>query len=335
MNMTSIGDLAQSLMLRHRSTQIRQTISTLSNELSSGQVSDVAGRLAGDFSYLTDIDRNLTRLGGFSVAASEAALFADASQKSVERLHELTSSLSNTLLSLNPIVLEPVKRNLSLQASEDLKSALSALNASAGGRTLFAGTATDRSPMATADDLLNALRPLVTGLGSAALVEAAVDTWFSDPAGFKAVMYSGADQTLAPIQIGAGEEVTLTLKAEDQEFRDALKNLALVALAGESGLGFSGATQRDLFVAAGDGLLISQGELAGVRADLGFAQARIQEVSVRNASARSGLEYARGSLLQADAFDTATRLEEAQFQLESLYAVTVRSSKLSLMNFMR
>ncbi|SFT57127.1 flagellin [Sedimentitalea nanhaiensis] len=335
MNITSIGDLAQSLMLRNRSQEIRQSISTLTQELSSGQVNDVSDRLGGDYSYLTDIDRNLARLGGFSVSASEAAFFADASQNSLGRLHDLSSSLSSSLISLNPYSLEPVRNNLGQQAVNDIETAISALNTTIGGRSLFGGTATDRVPLASADVLMTELQSLVSGLGSAAAVQAAVDIWFDDPAGFTSVMYNGADQTLAPIQIGPGQEVSLTLKADDATFRDTLKNMAFVALAGDPTMGFDRATQSDLFMAAGAGLLSSQDQLAGVRADVGFAQARIEEAQIRNASARTGLEYTRGALLAADPFETATRLEEAQFQLESLYTVTVRSSQLSLLNFMR
>jgi flagellar hook-associated protein 3 FlgL len=335
MNMTSIGDLAQNLMLRHRSVELKQTISTLSQELSSGQVSDVSARLGDDFSYLSDINRNLARLDGYAIASSEAAYFANASQLSLERLHDLSSSLSSTMLSNTPSGLHPVGQNIGAQARSGLESAISALNASAGGRSLFAGTATDQKPLASADVMMAELEILVAGLGSAAAVETAVTDWFADPAGFKAVMYRGSDDTLAPIQIGSGEEVSLSLKADDEVFRDVMRNLALAALAGDQTIGLDKSTQADLFELAGVGLLGNNDRLTGVRADLGFAEARIEESGIRNASARTGLEYARNALLEADPFETAVKLEEAQFQLESLYTVTVRSSQLSLLNFLR
>lgn len=335
MNMTSIGDLAQSFLLRHRSVEIKRDIATLTEELSTGQVSDVSKRLGSDYSYLNDIDRNLARLDGFSLAASEAAFFAQASQNSLERLHDLSSSLSSSLIAFNPSSLDTVRDHMGLQAENDIKSAISALNASVGGRSLFAGTATDRSPLGSVGDMLDAVKAVVAGLTTATDVQTAVQAWFDDPAGFKSTMYGGAADTLAPIQVAPGEEVDLSLKADDQAFRDMFRNMTIVALAADTGLGFDRATQNALFKAAGDGLLATQDRLAGVRSDLGFAQARIEEAGTRNASAKTGLEYAKGALLEADPFETATRLEEAQFQLESLYTVTVRSSKLSLLNFMR
>lgn len=334
MNMTSIGDLANSIMLRHRSVQIKQDITTLTQELSTGQVSDVSGRLGGDFSYLSDIDRNLARLDGYAVSASEAALFSKSAQTSLERLQDIASSLSTSLIAFDETNSESLHDHMGQRAEGDIASAISALNASAGGRSLFGGTATDRVPLGTANAMLGELRALTAGLTTANDVNSAVDAWFSDPAGFETLMYSGSDDILAPMQIGAGEEISLTLTANDPVFREMLRDMAVVALAGDADLGFDRATRDELFQTASSRLLADRDALTSVRADLGFAEARIEEISARNAAARTSLEYSRSALLEADPFETATRLEEAQFQLESLYTVTVRTAKLSLLNFL-
>lgn len=334
MNMTSIGDLANSIILRQRSVELSQEISKLSQELSSGQVSKVSDRLGGDYSYLTDIDRNLAKLDGYAIAANEAALFSSAAQTSLGRLHDLSASLSNSLMTFDATSTDALRGHLAERAEGDIASVISALNASVGGRSMFGGTATDRPPLESADTLMTELRTLVTGLTSAGDVETAVDAWFANPAGFETVMYAGSADVLAPIQIGTGEEVSLALTAQDPVFRDTLRDMALAALAGDPGLGFDRATQNELFQTASNGMLANQDSLTGVRADLGFAEARIEEISARNTAARSSLQYSRSALLEADPFETATKLEEAQFQLESLYTVTVRSANLSLLNFL-
>jgi flagellar hook-associated protein 3 FlgL len=113
-----------------------------------------------------------------------------------------------------------------------------------------------------------------------------------------------------------------------------MREAALAALATDPSRGLDDQTQRELIEASGQGLQSIEVELTGLRADLGFAEARIEESMARNASSRTSLEYARASLLEADPFETATRLDEVQFQLESLYAVTVRTSGLNLVNFL-
>ena len=83
MTMTSIGDLAQSLMLRARGAELKTALADLGAELSSGRTSDIVGRLGGDLSHLADIDRTLRQLDGFGAATRETALMADAAQETI------------------------------------------------------------------------------------------------------------------------------------------------------------------------------------------------------------------------------------------------------------
>ncbi len=332
---TSIGDMAYSLVLRTRSAALKSSMTTLSNELASGQTSDVSGRLKGDYAYLTDIDHNLSRLGGYAVVATEAALFSDAAQLGLERMQGVATSLGTDLLTINPTYIDTAREQLGQQARSGLNTVLSALNGSVGGRSLFAGTATDTSPMASSETLIVALKTEVSGMVLTSDILQAVDDWFADGGGFKAAMYTGSDQSLAPIQVGSNELVTLSLRADDAEFRGILRNAAVAALATDPDLGLDAAAQNALLKTAGQGLLNDDQSLTGLRAEMGFAQSRIEVASSRTSAARTSLEFARNELLAADPFETASRLEEVQFQLESLYTVTARASRLSLLSFLR
>ncbi|MHA6264140.1 flagellin [Arenibacterium sp. CAU 1754] len=335
MNLTSIGDLAQHLMQRTRSTQLKDTISVLTQELSSGQVSDTTTRLGGDFSYLTDIDRNMARLDAYSIAAREAALFTEAAQQNLTHLNDTATSLGAAILASTPSHLDAVRDTNATQARADLDAVIGALNGTAAGRSIFAGTRTDSAALADSETLLNALRTAVSGLSDAGDIRQAADDWFNDPAGFRAAIYTGSDNDLAPIEVGPGQKVTMPLRADDAAFRDLIKDVALAALSTDAALGLSVSTQNDLLLAIGESLFSVQDDLTGMQANVGFAQSRVDEASTRNESARTGLEYARNALLEADPFDTATRLEQAQFQLESLYSVTVRTSRLTLLSFLQ
>jgi len=335
MNMTSLGDMAQSLILRSRTMALKSAMITLSNELSTGQTSDVATRLGGDYAYLTDIDRSLSRLGGFALATSEAAVFTGAAQLGLERMQGVASRLGADILTINPASVESARQQNGQQARTGLDTILGALNGVVGGRSLFAGTATDISPMASSDTLISALKTEVSGLVLTSQILQAIDDWFADPAGFKAIMYSGSDQPLAPLQIGENEQVSLSLRADNADFASLLRNVAVAALATDPDLGLDITAQNALLKTAGEGLLNDDIGLTGQRAELGFAQARIEDGNARTAAARTSLEYARNQLLEADPFETASRLQEVQFQLESLYAVTVRNSRLTLLNYLK
>lgn len=335
MNLTSIGDLAQSMLLRSRGSQLKQTISTLTQELSSGQTAEIGKRVGSDFSYLGDIDRNLARLDGYDIATSEADMFTTAAQNSLGRVHEITTRLSGAILGGAPSSIESVRSSLAANAQGELESTISTMNASIAGRSLFGGIATDRAPLEDASVLLDELRNAFAGLTTSADIDQAARDWFADPAGFETLMYMGDTEELAPIQLGAGEQISMSLKADDQVFRDMLRNMAVAALSTDPTLGLSVDTQNELLRTSGEGLLSDQDQVVAIQSDLGAAQAHVEQANVRNATARSGLEQARNSLLEVDPFDTATRLEEVQFQLESLYAVTVRTSRLSLLSYLR
>mgnify|MGYP006193710875 CR=1 FL=1 len=55
----------------------------------------------------------------------------------------------------------------------------------------------------------------------------------------------------------------------------------------------------------------------------------------RNSAEITALELARAKIVSVDPFEAATKVKEAQTQLEMIYAVTARLSSLSLMEYLR
>jgi flagellar hook-associated protein 3 FlgL len=139
---------------------------------------------------------------------------------------------------------------------------------------------------------------------------------------------------MSPFQLSESEALTVDIKATNPELKDTLKNLAIAAIAADKTITVNNTERSALLLAAGEGMLRNQDGLTSLRAQIGFAEARIDSMATRNASESVSLEYAKGTLLAADPYKTATRLGEVQFQLQSLYAVTVKTSQLSLVNFL-
>jgi flagellar hook-associated protein 3 FlgL len=61
---------------------------------------------------------------------------------------------------------------------------------------------------------------------------------------------------------------------------------------------------------------------------------RIETIITRNEVSRSTLDLAKQEFLAVDPFEAATKLEDVQFRLQSVYAVTASSANLSLVNFL-
>ncbi|MFC3612657.1 flagellin [Lutimaribacter marinistellae] len=334
MTMTSVGDLARGLMLKTRSAEIRSDVERLSKELSSGRVSDVSAHLAGDYSHVTDIERGMSRLDAFRISGTEARLFADAMQAGLTRVADRSSGLSTVLLQADSAGMAGQHGILATEARGALEDMISSLNTRVGGRSVFAGVATDSTPLPQADILLARLKEALEGAGSARdAIEKAQD-WFQDPAGF-ATLYGGSDTALSAMQVSERETVALDLTVMDPALRDGLMAAAVAALNDDPALSLSmeqrGVLARELGVA----LANTGDKVIGLQGKVGAAQDRIGQAAARNAAARSSLEIARNELIGADPYDTATRLQAAQGQLDALYSVTVRNAQLSLVNYLK
>jgi len=326
--------MAHSVFLRSRTAELKESLATLTDELSTGQASDLSVKLGGDYTYLMDIDRSISLLESFEVATTESSFFASSAQMLIANIGENASSLSNDILATTGTTNEDNIDLLSSQSRLYLEETIQSLNAQVAGRSLFAGTATTVVPLAGVDTLMSSLVTEVSGLTTAADIMTAVKDWFDDPTGFATVMYQGSTTSMGSVSIGPNEQVNIALRADDEDFKQAMQSFAIGALATEPGLSLAIDITSDLISGTGGELLDTNNRLISVQADLGFTEARIEEAAVRNAATATSLSITRNELTQADPFETATRLEETQYQLEALYTVTARSNQLSLLSFM-
>lgn len=334
MSSISLGDLAQSFSLQRRSVSLRNDLNRLTDELSSGQVSDIREILAGNHSYLTDLERSLNVLEGYSVTTVEAGQLTGAMQSTLDRVQGIGGQLALDLIGAGMGPVAATAGDPSQSARIQLQGIIASINDDVAGRSLFAGAATDQTALRDADQLLTDLTAVVSAFTTPDDMLAAAKTWFDDPAGFDAAMYTGSSTSLAPFQLSQTERVTLDVRANDPAIKDLLMNTAMAALTNDPALGLSVTDQIDMFGKTGIGLQSGQDKMTELRARIGFAQERIDMIETRNGSEKTSLEFALGNLLQADPFQAATELESVQFQLQALYSVTVRSSQLSLVKFL-
>ena len=262
-------------------------------------------------------------------------MFTDAMQLSMTTFADSVSEMSGALLSFGTANQTVTHEQASVQARNELDTMVSALNTRAGGRSLYSGTATDVSPLPSADTLLGALQAQLVGQTTVTGIRQAAEAWFNDPAGFDAVIYQGAGTPLAPMQISESEKIEVPITATDPTLKAAIRDVALAALASDDALNLPPTQRTALFTELGVDLANTQNETVKLQAEIGAAEARIEQAATRNAAAKTSAEYARGALIGADPYETAAQLQTVQFQLESLYSVTVRNSNLSLVNFLR
>lgn len=338
--MTSIsqGDMAQTFLLRRQNADLKTTLNRLTFEMSSGRQQDLSKAVRGDFKVLAGLEHSLSVLASFRTAASEAGTLTENLQTAFETVQTITSDLAPSLNAAGTTGGATQISTAAYDARQKLFSAVSALNVRVGDRYALSGTATDQKPILGAQEMLDELAVAITGQVTATGVIGAVDAWFDAPpggGGYVDTIYGGSATPLQPLRIGEGEEANLTLTATDDTLRGTLKGLAIAALVAEGALPGDLVGQSVLMKIAGQRLMGNGTDLATLRAGLGSVEAQIATVSTRTENEAAALELARNRIVAADPYETAKELQAVQTQLETLYAITARLSRLSLADYLR
>lgn len=332
--MQAIGDMARALVLRTNQVRLREEMDQLATEVATGYVKDSARHLGGDLTGLQSIDRTLSQLNTFRINTTEATFLTGSMQTALDEIQNRTELLSQSLLAAELTPNEALLNTLSDDAENALGQVLNGINRSVAGRFLFSGTATDRPPLEGMDDLLDDARTALAGQTDLAGVDTVLDGFFGAGGTYETTTYLGSDTGLAPMKLSQTESANVDIRATDPAFREVLKPLVKAALATDTTLGFDQGLQIEMLDSAARDLLSAQADVVELRAGLGVLEARIEETVTRNSAERTATSIARLDMVGTDQYETATRYENVRSQLESLYAITVRSQRLSLAEFL-
>jgi flagellar hook-associated protein 3 FlgL len=335
MSFTTIGDLSQSFQLRRDNARLKGDLQRLTAELASGRTSDLRAATGGDLRPLASLERSITLLSTFRASNSEAALFTEVAQAALADVESQAGTVSSTALLARTSAVPSQLDALGREGTQAFEAAVSRLNVQAAGRTVFAGLATDGPALRSGSDILDLLETATAGATGAADVAATLDAWFGAGGLFETAAYAGSTDPLRPFRVSQAESVDMPVTALAPEVRDTLKGLALSALLDRGVLAGNTAERAALAGASGEALIAARDRLVGLRAVVGDAEAAIERARVRNGAELAAAEIARASIVESDPFRAATDLQSVQGQLESLYAITARLSRLSLTSFLR
>lgn len=336
MTWLSLGSLALPFQLQRNGITLKTEITRLSQELGTGQVTRPQQHLRGNIGPLAAIESRLSRLTAYREAATLTSATIDTAQLAMGRLSETNTKLSASLLLASAAgQADSGMVTAGKAAHRALEDSLSTLAQRDAGRAIFSGERVDRAPLPDAQTILTALVGLTAGLDSAAAIHASVTSAFSDPGGlFDTLFYQGG----APVDGGAlddGLSAPALPTAADPAIRTLLAGLASAALIAQPAMALAPGQARDLAQRSAEGLLGNAGAMTAVQAGLGDAQTLLDTHLARTLAERDSLVGTRQTLIGADPYEVATRLQDAQTRLETLYAVTARTSRLTLTEYLR
>lgn len=333
MNYSSVGDLSRYFHIRKSNFSLKTQLGQLTQEVTTGVKADIGKHLKGNVSGLTALETRLTRMDAYKRTSSEVGHFAGVMQTSMEVVDVAAKSLGTALISANT---EDMINKAATNASYQLKTVLSALNTESAGQFVFGGTKYDSAPLVGYDELMTQVQAQVAGAATADDVIAAMDAWFSAPAGgggFADTAFSGDPNGMETVQVSEHTKVRIAATADDLAFRNIIKGMAVSALVADGMLAGNKTEMTKLAQYAGHHVVSGQYQLTDLRSELGMVQQSVEQASSRTASDISSVKIARTSMIEADAYEAATALTQVESQLEALYSLTARLTSRSLADY--
>lgn len=331
-----ISTLSTSLQLQRHGNGLRIQFETAGQELASGIKSNVLAATAGASRHLLFLDRAMARIDAQSSILSLAAGRTATTGKTLDLFRDSVDELGPRLLSAAD---RGDMNSARIEANEALNrfaGAIASLNVRHGGRSLFAGDASDTPATIGAAQILADLEILAAPAPDANALVAIVDDYFTSPGGgFDTNSYTGSQVDAPQVELAEGESVSVQYRADNPAFRAVLRDLALSGLVARGALNGSANEQRSVLQVAGRGLLTAQIDMLNLRANLGHTEQRIAEARDVQAAEKTGLEVARNNIVAADSYESATVFQALQGQLQSHYLVSARLSQMTLTSFLR
>lgn len=336
LHLNTIGDLSRNFRSQSSTGLLKQRLERLSQEVTTGQTADKTRTLKGDYLPLNSIERSLDQLEWHRTTLTETRIFVETAQRSLGVIQDHAISAGTNLVSLSTNAQMTVLGAVTQDTRQAFGSVLSALNARMGERSVFAGVATNAPAVLGVDEMMAELVTATAGATTAQQVADAITIWFDAPGGgFETSGYIGSTERLQPFDLGLGQSATFDVAADDTEVRDMLKGLAMGAILEDASFTLSNDEQRTLVRMAGEALLSADKKFAEYRAEVGTTEAELERASTRNAAETHALEIARADILGVDQYEAAGDLQSTQVQLEMLYSITARMSRLNLMEYLR
>lgn len=330
MTVTTLGDMARQHVLSQNLRRLKSDVTQFTQELSTGQRRDLARIAQGNMQHLANLDRVLAQSDARLGVLSILTVRLDAQQGAITAAQETVQQVADMLLRPELFGTDDRLSPIAKQVGQSFGAVVDFLNAQAGGRGLFSGQDTDKPALADGATMLADLALQIPAGADPSAINQIVGAWFAPGGGFEASGYLGGASESAFHDLGDGGTLRLGLTASHPAIRDTLATLAKGALMDAGLADVSAQTRRQVLTAAGVAARTNAPQLLLLNEDIGIAQARVEQAHTRQLAAQTAASIARTTLVGADPYDTATRLQDSIARVDQLFALTARLSRLSL-----
>lgn len=311
------GDQTWSLMFHHTTSKLKHALTQGSQDLASGEIGNLAAHNRPALSKVAYLDTVAAQTSAFETVLNDQRMFLNHASDSLGFLQHSGRQFGEDMLALNQSATTHIVPQIIEKAHVLIDQSLTTLQMSFVDQSVFAH---DFSNM-TADELIENFKsdvPLGQNItDQKQAISDWVDTFFAD---------------VVPIErttiIGEG----VTLKYDSHTAIDGIKAVissALLASFVDEATDIQAITNS-----VGETALTAANKLTQAQADIGLKQEHIEQQSVWLSAHDFALRYERTELTQTDIEKTAINVQETENQLERIYLLTARLSKLNLTDYL-
>lgn len=334
--MRAIGDLASFMLSSRFQANLRNTALSVAQEATTGLAADKARHLGGLNLEMSLLERKTILLEQHQRGIIEAGLFASSTQVILGRIQDQTTQLSQNLSLASQLTEESALKSISDEAAAVFADTINAINSKFAGRFVFSGSAIKSQPLPNGNTVLEMLRSEISGASSINDVIIALDAWFDAPSGgFNTLAYKGSNTGYARLPLSEKDTATFGLRADDEVIRNMLKTMSKSALATDPLLNLALEDQKILLSQSHVDIISLDKQLTEERANLGLTEALVEEARLSTESELAELKLDRLTMIGIDQFESASKFEAAQKQLELFYRIAARQGQTSLGEYLR
>lgn len=317
-------------------SDIKARLEVTSREAVTGRRDDITAAVGGNVGGVHLLEKALADITQHERINAISSARIDLTSSSLSSIRSVMDGISTTgIIAVSggdEFKLEVVTK----QAEANLRSMMSILGTSHGNRKLFSGDATDQSPLASPETLLADVKAIIQTGPDSASIKTALDTYFDDPAGgFATSIYQGGTSDAPPSFLADGSKIDFSIRADNQALKDAMRGLAIMATAIDSGYDIGSNTFKDVFTQGTTAAGKANANIIKLEGQAGIYSSMIEDSNTRQSAERLTLSQALVALTGRDQYDAVAELKQLETQLEASYLITNRLSKLNLTNFIR
>lgn len=338
------------------STSIHQQLDTLTEQASTGLVSQTYAGLGGEASVSLDLNPQLSALQTYQNNIDQATGSMQVTQTAMTQIQQIAATFAGDIPNLNGLNPSEID-SIASQAKAALQQVAGLLDTQDGSNYVFGGQDSANPPVPSPDNILssgfytqiNASVSALSTNGASATAAATLATASSNAIGtspFSAYMSQPASAISAPVvQTGEGGTVQIGLLASGNSvavssgtsttgsyMRDLMRALATLGSLSSSQVsdpGFSGLVQDT--AASLNGVVDAMAVDAGI---LGSTQSSLTATQTHLSNTATALTGQLSSVQQVNMAQTLSDLTSMQTQLQASYRLISSDTGLSLVNFL-